>query len=53
MIFRPLFDSGSPTNRRCGHVAAQALAQRGFQHLYNLAGGMLAVREAPVARPQG
>ncbi|RKG60286.1 rhodanese-like domain-containing protein [Corallococcus sp. CA054B] len=31
--------------------AAQALAQRGFKHLYNLAGGMLAVRE-PRA-PQG
>ncbi|MHA7633948.1 rhodanese-like domain-containing protein [Corallococcus sp. M7] len=31
--------------------AAQALAQRGFQHLYNLVGGMLAVRE-PRA-PQG
>ncbi|MCY1040771.1 rhodanese-like domain-containing protein [Corallococcus sp. bb12-1] len=27
--------------------AAQALAQRGFQRLYNLAGGMLAVRESP------
>lgn len=33
--------------------AAQALAQRGFKHLYNLAGGMLAVREPPAARPQG
>lgn len=33
--------------------AAQALAQRGFEHLYNLAGGMLAVREAPAAWPQG
>ncbi|WP_224242808.1 rhodanese-like domain-containing protein [Hyalangium gracile] len=33
--------------------AARALAQRGFTHLYNLAGGMLAVREAPAARPQG
>ncbi|WP_205519821.1 rhodanese-like domain-containing protein [Pyxidicoccus caerfyrddinensis] len=32
--------------------AAQALAQRGFRHLYNLAGGMLAVREMP-AKPQG
>ncbi|NOJ97851.1 rhodanese-like domain-containing protein [Corallococcus sp. CA049B] len=31
--------------------AAQALAQRGFKHLFNLAGGMLAVRE-PRA-PQG
>lgn len=31
--------------------AAQALAQRGFKNLYNLAGGMLAVREAPTARP--
>lgn len=27
--------------------AARTLAQRGFTHLYNLAGGMLAVREAP------
>lgn len=33
--------------------AAQALAQRGFNHLYNLAGGMLAVRETSAARPQG
>ncbi len=33
--------------------AAQALAQRGFTHLYNLAGGMLAVRETPATRPQG
>jgi rhodanese-related sulfurtransferase len=33
--------------------AAQALAQRGFKHLYNLAGGMLAVREPPSARSQG
>ena len=33
--------------------AAQALARRGFPHLYNLAGGMLAVREAPATRPQG
>ncbi|MBZ4420221.1 rhodanese-like domain-containing protein [Myxococcus sp. RHSTA-1-4] len=33
--------------------AAQALAQRGFRHLYNLAGGMLAVRETPAAPPQG
>lgn len=33
--------------------AAQALAQRGFRHLYNLAGGMLAVRETPAAQPQG
>ena len=33
--------------------AAQLLAQRGFRHLYNLAGGMLAVREAPPARPHG
>ncbi|MBN1206052.1 MAG: rhodanese-like domain-containing protein [Myxococcaceae bacterium] len=32
--------------------AAQTLALRGFKHLYNLAGGMLAVREAPSARPQ-
>lgn len=32
--------------------AAQALALRGFRHLYNLAGGMLAVREHP-ARSQG
>jgi rhodanese-related sulfurtransferase len=32
--------------------AAQALARRGFRHLYNLAGGMLAVRETP-AKPQG
>ncbi|KFA94494.1 rhodanese-like domain-containing protein [Archangium violaceum] len=30
--------------------AAQALAQRGFTHLYNLAGGMLAVRETSAAR---
>jgi rhodanese-related sulfurtransferase len=33
--------------------AAQALAQRGFRHLYNLAGGMLAVNETPAARSQG
>lgn len=33
--------------------AAQALAQRGFRHLYNLAGGMLAVREMPSAPAQG
>jgi rhodanese-related sulfurtransferase len=33
--------------------AAQALAQRGFKHLYNLAGGMLAVREVPAVRTQG
>ena len=33
--------------------AAQALAQRGFGHLYNLAGGMLAVRETLAAPPQG
>ncbi|WP_375765274.1 rhodanese-like domain-containing protein [Archangium gephyra] len=33
--------------------AAQALAQRGFSHLYNLAGGMLAVRETPATPPQG
>ncbi len=32
--------------------AAQALARSGFKHLYNLAGGMLAVREAPAAQPQ-
>ncbi|MBZ4333581.1 rhodanese-like domain-containing protein [Corallococcus interemptor] len=31
--------------------AAQALARGGFQHLYNLAGGMLAVRET--LAPQG
>lgn len=31
--------------------AAQALARGGFQHLYNLVGGMLAVREPPA--PQG
>ncbi|RKH71576.1 rhodanese-like domain-containing protein [Corallococcus aberystwythensis] len=31
--------------------AAQALAQCGFKHLYNLAGGMLAVRETRA--PQG
>lgn len=29
--------------------AAQALARQGFRHLYNLAGGMLAVRETPSA----
>lgn len=33
--------------------AAQALAQRGFNHLYNLAGGMLAVRVPPTAGSQG
>lgn len=33
--------------------AAQALARRGFKHLYNLAGGMLAVRETSTARSQG
>jgi rhodanese-related sulfurtransferase len=33
--------------------AAQALARRGFTHLYHLAGGMLAVRETPAARPHG
>ena len=33
--------------------AARALAQRGFSHLYNLAGGMLAVRETPAAQLQG
>ena len=33
--------------------AAQALAQRGFKHLYNLAGGMLAVRETSTAHSQG
>jgi rhodanese-related sulfurtransferase len=32
--------------------AAQALAQQGFRHLYNLAGGMLAVRAAPAAQSQ-
>lgn len=32
--------------------AALALAQRGFPHLYNLAGGMLAVRAAPAAHSQ-
>jgi rhodanese-related sulfurtransferase len=31
--------------------AAQALAQRGFKHLYNLAGGMLAVRDLPAPPP--
>lgn len=30
-------------------TAAQALAQRGFRHLYNLVGGMLAVRETSAA----
>jgi rhodanese-related sulfurtransferase len=33
--------------------AAQALARRGFRHLYNLVGGMLAVRETPAAHSQG
>ena len=33
--------------------AAHALARHGFRHIYNLAGGMLAVREAPAPRPQG
>ena len=33
--------------------AARALAQHGFRHLYNLAGGMLAVRETPAAHPRG
>lgn len=33
--------------------ATLALAQRGFKHLYNLAGGMLAVHETPAARSQG
>lgn len=32
--------------------AAQALARGGFKHLYNLAGGMLAVRETLAPRPQ-
>lgn len=32
--------------------AAQALAQRGFRHLYNLAGGMLAVREPAPDSPR-
>lgn len=32
--------------------AAQMLAQRGFKHLYNLAGGMLAVRAQPAAPAQ-
>ncbi len=32
---------------------ARALAERGFTRLYNLAGGMLAVRETPTAGPQG
>ncbi|MCE9668195.1 rhodanese-like domain-containing protein [Myxococcus stipitatus] len=33
--------------------AARMLARSGFRHLYNLAGGMLAVRATPVAQPQG
>lgn len=34
-------------------IAAQSLARHGFKHLYNLAGGMLAVRETPPAQPHG
>ncbi|NVJ00535.1 rhodanese-like domain-containing protein [Myxococcus sp. AM009] len=33
--------------------AAELLARGGFKHLFNLAGGMLAVREPPAPRPQG
>jgi rhodanese-related sulfurtransferase len=33
-------------------MAAKALARRGFRHLYNLVGGMLAVRESSAALSQ-
>jgi len=32
--------------------ATEALAQRGFKHLYNLMGGMLAVRQTSATRSQ-